>query len=56
MLGSSVLGLVLVERVFELGEGRLGPVESGHVELVDGLGARGGEGAEETAVERGFEG
>ncbi len=44
------------ERVFELREGGLRPVEGGDVELVDGFAARGGEGAEEAAVEAGFEG
>lgn len=50
-----VLG-VLVERVLEQGEGRLGPVEGGDVDLVDGLGARGGQRAKQTAVESRLEG
>lgn len=54
--GFGVLGGVILEGVFEEGEGGLGPVEGGDVELVDGLGAGGGEGAEEAAVEGGFEG
>ena len=55
LLGGGVLGGVLVKRVLELGEGGLGPVEGGDVELVDGLGAGGGQRAEETAVESGLE-
>lgn len=55
-LSLCILGSVLLERVFEEREGGLGPVEGGDVELVDGLGAGGGEGAEEAAVEGGFEG
>ena len=54
--GFGVLGGVFLEGVFEEGEGGLGPVEGGDVELVDGLGAGGGEGAKEAAVEGGFEG
>lgn len=54
--GFGVLGGVFLEGVFEEGEGGLGPVEGGDVELVDGLGAGGREGAEEAAVEGGFEG
>ena len=51
-----VVGGVLVQRVFEEGEGRLGPVEGGDVEFVDGLAAGGGEAAEEAAVEGVLEG
>lgn len=51
-----VLGGELIEGVFEEGEGRLGPVEGGDIEFVDGFAASGGEGAEETAVESGAEG
>lgn len=43
---------VLVKGVLEGREGRLRPVESGDVELVHGLGARGGQATESTSVER----
>lgn len=56
LLGLLVLLDVLLERVLEEGEGSLGPVEGGDVKLVDGLGAGGGEGAKQTAVEGGLEG
>lgn len=46
-----VLLSVLLERVAQLREGGLGPVEGGNVELVDGLGPGGGEGAKQAAVE-----
>lgn len=55
-LGLGVLLNVLLQRVLELGEGSLRPVEGGNVELVDGLGAGGGERAKQTAVETGLEG
>lgn len=42
---------VVLKRVLELGEGGLGPVEGRNIHLVDGLGASGGEGAKQTAVE-----
>ena len=51
LLGGSVLLDVLLERVLELGEGGLGPVEGGDVDLVDGLGPRRRQRAEESAVE-----
>ena len=51
-----ILGGVFLEGVFEEGEGGLGPVEGGDIELVDGLGSGGREGTEEAAVEGGFEG
>lgn len=55
LLAGVLLG-VLLKRVLELGEGSLRPVEGGNVELVDGLGAGGGQRAEETAVEATTEG
>ena len=55
LLSGGVLGLVLIERVFELGESRLRPVEGRHVKFMNGLRARGGQRAEETAVEGRFE-
>lgn len=56
LLGGGVLLDVLLERVLEQGESRLGPVKGGDVELVDGLGAGGGEGAEKATVEARLEG
>lgn len=56
LLGLAVLLDVVLERVLELGEGGLGPVKGGDVELVDGLGAGGGEGAKEAAVKGRLEG
>ena len=56
LLGGGVLSGVLVERVLELGESGLGPVEGGDIELVDGLGAGGGQRTKKTAVESGLEG
>lgn len=56
LLLSSVLSSVLVEWVLEVGEGSLGPIEGGDVELVDGLAASGAEGAEQTTVETSLEG
>lgn len=50
LLGSVLLG-VLGERVLESREGSLGPVEAGDIELVNGLGAGGGERTEATTVE-----
>ena len=44
------------ERVFEVREGGLGPVESGNVEFVDWFAAGSGEAAKEAAVEGRFEG
>lgn len=52
----SVFSFVLSEWVFEGGEGCLRPVEGRDVELVDGLGACGGETAKEAAVEARLEG
>lgn len=56
LLDLGVLLGVLVERVLELGEGGLWPVEGGDVDLVDRLGARGGQSAEQAAVEGRLEG
>ena len=56
LLLGGVLRRKLVERVLEGREGGLGPVEGGDVELVDGLGAGGGQTAEEAAVEALLEG
>lgn len=56
LLDLGVLLGVLVQRVLENGEGRLGPVKGGDVDLVDGLGAGGGESAEQAAVEGRLEG
>ncbi|KUI60105.1 hypothetical protein VP1G_11164 [Cytospora mali] len=56
LLGLAVLLNMLLERVLEQGEGGLGPIKSGNVELVDRLGAGGGKGAKQTAVEGGPEG
>ena len=53
--GGVFLG-VLVQGVLQGGESGLWPVKGGDVELVDGLGTGGGEGAEEAAVETGLEG
>jgi len=50
LLAGVLLG-VLLERVLELREGCLWPVEGGDVQLVDGLGAGAGERAEKAAVE-----
>jgi hypothetical protein len=47
---------MVFEGVFKEGEGGLWPVESGDVELVDRLGACGGKGTEEPAMEGGLEG
>ena len=55
LLGSVLLD-VLLQRVLQLGEGGLGPVKGGDIQLVDGLAAGGGQGAEETAVEGRLEG
>lgn len=55
LLGGVLLD-VLLQRVLQLGEGSLGPVKGGDVQLVDGLGAGGGQGTEETAVEGRLEG
>lgn len=55
LLGGVLLD-VLLQRVLQLGEGSLGPVEGGDVQLVDGLGAGGGQGTEKTAVEGRLEG
>ena len=54
LLGGVGVG-VLRERIPQLGEWRLWPVEGGDVEFVDGLAARGGQRAEEAAVEGGAE-
>ena len=46
-----VLFGMLLQRVLQGGERRLGPVEGGNVQLVDGLAAGSGQTAKETAVE-----
>lgn len=56
LLFGGVLFNVLLERVLEHWERSLRPVEGRNVELVNRLGAGGGERAEETAVESGLEG
>lgn len=56
LLLSGVLLDVVLQRVLQLGERGLGPVKGGDIQLVDGLGAGGGQGAEETAVEGRLEG
>lgn len=56
LLGLLVLLNVFLQRVLEQREGGLGPVECGDVQLVDRLGAGGGERAEQAAVEGGLEG
>lgn len=55
LLGGVFLDVVL-QRVLQLGERGLGPVKGGDIQLVDGLAAGGGQGAEETAVESRLEG
>lgn len=56
LLSLLVLLDVLLQRVLEEGEGGLGPVEGGDIQLVNGLGAGGGERAKQTTVEGGLEG
>jgi hypothetical protein len=56
LLFGSILLHIVLEGVFELGEGSLGPVKGGDVQLVNGLAAGGGQGTEETAVECRLEG
>ena len=56
LLGSGVLGGMLIEGVLELGEGSLGPVKGRDIELVDSLGAGSRQGTKEAAVEACLEG
>lgn len=51
-----ILFSVLVERIFKLGEGRLGPVKGRNIQLVNRLGAGSGQAAEQAAVETSLEG
>jgi hypothetical protein len=55
LLNLLVLLHVLLERIFELGESRLRPVESRDVDLVDSLGAGSRKRSKETTVEAGLE-
>lgn len=50
-----VLLSMLLQRVLQLGESGLRPVESGNINLMDGLAARSGQTAKETSVERRLE-
>lgn len=56
LLSLGILLGVLLKRVFELGEGCLGPVESRNIKLVNGLGASSRQASKKTAVETSLEG